>query len=86
MPYRREIDRGVVTLQAQVRELAADLSELKGETRTWQNTHDRAHEQEARDRTAGRRWLVGTAIAALVALCTVVGLLISLIAELHHHA
>lgn len=84
MPYRREIDRGVTTLQAQVRELAADLSELKGETRTWQETHERYHEQDTRDRAAGRRWLIGTGIAGLAAMTAAIGLLIDIASHLHH--
>lgn len=85
MPYRREIDRGVTVLQQQVRELATDVAELKGQAVTWQQTHERTHLQDKRDRTSERHWMIGTAIAGLVALCTVIGLLITLLAQLGHH-
>jgi hypothetical protein len=83
IPYRREIDRGVVTLQAQVRELAHDMAELKGETRTWQAAHDTQHQSEARERISGRRWMITTSIAALVGLVAVLGLLIDIASKLH---
>lgn len=81
--YRREIDRGVITLQAQVRELATDLAELKGETRTWQEGHDRTHAAEQHDRTAGRRWLIGAGIAGVASMAAVVGLLFDILSHVH---
>ena len=83
MRYSREMDRGVVTLQTQVRELAHDLAELKGETRTWQESHDRAHIQENRDRLAGRRWLIATGVAGVASMAAAIGLLIDIAAHVH---
>lgn len=81
--YRREIDRGVVTLQAQVRELATDLAELKGQTGEWQQAHDRRHGQDERDRVSARRWIIGTGIAGVAAMATAIGLLIDIAAHIH---
>ena len=79
----RELDRGVTTLQTQVRELAHDLAELKGETRAWQGAHTTTHIQEARDRVAGRRWIIGIAVAGAASMSTVIGLLIDIAAHVH---
>lgn len=81
--YRREIDRGVITLQAQVRELATDLAELKGKTDAWQEGHDRRHGQDERDRITARRWLIGTGIAGVAAMATAIGLLVDIAAHIH---
>lgn len=78
--YRREIDRGVVTLQQQVRELSHDLAELKGETSQWQHDHQVQHDTDLAARTAGRRWLVTTWLAAMA---IVVTLLIAILAKVH---
>lgn len=80
---RRELDRGVTTLQAQVRELAADLHELKGETRTWQQSHDVTHQAEHQARVTGRRWLIGTGIAGIASMTAVVALLLDVLAHVH---
>jgi len=79
--YRREIDRGVTTLQAQMREVAHDLAEFKGETQAWQAAHNLRHTEDSRDRLSGRRWLIATAIAALAAMGTVLGLLIEILGQ-----
>ena len=75
--------RGVTAIQVQITDLVKDLAELKGETRAWQEAHSAAHAQEARDRVMGRRWLIGTGIAGIVAMATAVGLLIDIAAHVH---
>jgi hypothetical protein len=83
MTYKREIDRGVVTLQAQVREMSADLAELKGQSHEWQQAHDRRHGQDEHDRISARRWIIGTGIAGVAAMATAIGLLVDIAAHLH---
>jgi hypothetical protein len=79
----REGSRGVAVLQTQMTDLAKDVAELKGEASSWQATHERAHQAEARDRISGRRWLVTTGIAGLAAMATAIGLLIDIAAHIH---
>lgn len=95
--WRREIDRvntridtldrdgtrGVGVLQSQLTDLAKDMAELKGESRTWQQTHEHQHQADAAERLSGRRWLVTTAIAALALLITAIGLLVGIVAHMH---
>ena len=59
--------RGVGAMSVQITELAKDFSDLKADTKAWEATHDKQHEQEKRERTLARRWLVGAAIAAVAA-------------------
>ena len=83
MGTRRELDRGVITLQAQMRELHTDLAELKGETRAWQQAHTAAHETDQRDRVSGRRWLIGVGIAGVASMSAVAGLLVDVLMHIH---
>lgn len=80
----RDGTRGVAVLQAQMTDLAKDLAELKGESRTWQNAHEQQHLSSDRERVAGRRWLVTTAVAGLASMAAVIGLLIDLVAHTPH--
>lgn len=50
--------RGVAVLAVQVQEVAKDVATLAKDV----EAHDQRHEQEKRDRLAGRRWLVAAAI------------------------
>jgi hypothetical protein len=75
--------RGVGALQVQVTDLAKDVAELKGESRAWQTTHESQHQADAAERLQGRRWLVTTGIAGLVAMMTAIGLLIDIAAHVH---
>lgn len=70
--------RGIGGIAAQLAGVTADLAELKLSTRLWQERHELAHEKAASSAVAGRRWVVGTCIAALVMLVAVLGLMLQL--------
>lgn len=76
--YRRDLDRGVVILQQQVRELSRDLAELKGETTAWQAGHTEQHKSDETARISGRRWLITTWLACMA---IVVTLLVAILAR-----
>lgn len=79
----RDGTRGVAVLQAQMTDLAKDVAELKGESHTWQEAHERQHMADAAERVSGRRWLVTTAIAGLASMATAIGLLIDIASHVH---
>ena len=79
----RDGTRGVAVLQAQLTDLAKDMAELKGESRTWQQAHESQHQADAAERVSGRRWLVTTAIAGLASMAAAIGLLIDIAAHVH---
>jgi hypothetical protein len=66
--------RGVAVVQAQLVDVVKDLAELKADVDRRFDAHSRMHAQEAGERLAGRRWAVGTAIAALVLLVAILAL------------
>lgn len=70
--------RGVGVLQAQVTDLVKDVVELKADMNTRFQAHQRQHEVAERERRAGRRWLIGTVIAALVVLVAILTLLLQI--------
>jgi hypothetical protein len=76
--------RGVGIIQNQITDLIKEVAELKQETRAWQTTHETQHEKDERDRTTGRRWLVGTGIAGIGCMIAILGLLVQLAQEIHH--
>lgn len=63
--------RGVGILQAQIVELLKDITDLKTSLVTFISEHSRTHKEESNDRTNGRRWMVGTAIAGVMALTAI---------------
>lgn len=67
--------RPMIKLVAQVAQIARDLADLK---REWEEQHKR-HEERRRERTITRRWVIGTCIAAIVALVAVVTLLLTIL-------
>jgi hypothetical protein len=73
--------RGVGAIQAQLTDLVKDVTEMKSEMNSRFEAHQRVHDQDHRDRAAGRRWLVGTGIAALMAMVAVLGLLVEILAR-----
>jgi hypothetical protein len=75
--------RGVGVLQVQMTELVKDIGDLRAETRAWQVAHDREHEQERADRQAGRRWVVGAALAGFTAMIGALALLVDIAARVH---
>lgn len=75
--------RGIGAIQLQVTELIKDVTELRADTRTWQEGHGRQHAADQRDRVTGRRWLIGTAIAGIVAMAAILGLLLDITSRLH---
>ena len=62
--------RGVAVLAVQVQELAKDWAR-----------HEQAHETERRERAAGRRWLIGMAVAAIAAID---GPIVTVLLAVHH--
>lgn len=86
----RDGTRGVLALQAQltdavkdVTELKADLTGFKKDTQKWFEKHGEQHDQDLKDRTSGRRWMIGTAIAGLLALAAVLTLLVQVFQSVH---
>ena len=75
--------KGVAGLHVQMTELVKDVLELKADMSVRFTSHDRVHEVDAASRVSARRWLVGTGIAAMLSLATVVGLLFDIITRLH---
>jgi hypothetical protein len=76
--------RGVALIvSTQVGALSASVSAMRAETRDWQKDHTLDHEREKRDRVTGRRWLVGTGIAAIAALVAMLGLLLDIAGQVH---
>lgn len=72
--------KGVAVVQTQLNEVVRDLVELKAEVDKRFDSHQRQHTLEARDRVNGRRWAVGTFLAALA---IVVTLLLNITIHLH---
>jgi Flp pilus assembly protein TadB len=64
----------VTTMAAQLAEAIRDIGELRGELRS----HDARHDRESRERTSGRRWLIGTLIALAALIVTVLAIVIPL--------
>lgn len=62
----------MAALQVQFSELVKDVGDLKLDFAG----HVKQHKDEEVERKAGRRWLIGTAIAVVVALCAILTLLI----------
>lgn len=72
--------KGVAVVQAQLHEVVRDLVELKAEVDKRFDAHQRQHSQEAADRVNGRRWAIGSFLAALAILVT---LLLNITIHLH---
>ena len=70
--------RGMVGVNVQLSELSKDVGELRGEAVAWQGAHERQHERDQAQRTAGRRWGLTLAITNLVGLAAV------LVTVIHH--
>lgn len=62
--------KGVAVVQAQLVEVVRDLTELKAEVDKRFDVHMQMHNQDQRDRAAARRWAVGTFVAALAIVVT----------------
>ena len=75
--------RGVGALQAQMTSFAAGLAELKAGVAAQLAAHQQIHDQDHRDRVSGRRWLVGTGFAGIVAMAAVISLLIDISLHIH---
>ena len=75
--------RGVGAIQAQLTDVVRDITELKAEMSTRFEAHQRVHDQDHRDRVQGRRWLIGTAIAGLVAMAAALTLLVDILGHVH---
>jgi hypothetical protein len=86
----RDGTRGVLALQAQLTDAIKDMVEIKSDligfktdTAGWFKEHGKQHTQDQRERVSGRRWLVGTAFAGLMAMAAVIGLLIQVVQSVH---
>lgn len=55
----------IAILGTQISTITRDLSELKSDMMTKFSSHERIHEEDEKARSSGRRWLIGTTIAAL---------------------
>jgi hypothetical protein len=75
--------KGVASLQVQLTELVKDVLELKGDMNTRFTSHEKVHETDVKNRVSGRRWLIGTGIAGILSLATVVGLLFDILTHIH---
>ena len=62
--------KGVAVVQSQLTDVVKDLAELKGEVDKRFDAHMREHALEAQARIAARRWAIGTAIAGLAIIVT----------------
>lgn len=75
--------RGVGAIQAQLTDVVRDIIELKTEMNGRFEAHQRIHDQDHRDRITGRRWLIGTAIAGLLAMVAIITLLLQILGHVH---
>lgn len=75
--------RGVGVVQSQLNELVKDVGELKGEMNAKFADHVKTHADDAKARKDDRRWLIGTAIAALASSATAIGLLLEILSRIH---
>jgi small-conductance mechanosensitive channel len=55
----------IAVLSTQISTITRDLSELKSDMTTKFARHEEVHEADEKARSSGRRWLIGTTIAAL---------------------
>lgn len=82
----RDGTRGVLALQAQLTdaikdmvEIKADLLGLKRDTSASFMEHGKQHQKDQEERVNGRRWLIGTALAGLMAMAAVIALLVQVV-------
>lgn len=55
----------IAVLGTQISTITRDLSELKSDMMAKFISHEKIHEDDEKARSSGRRWLIGTTIAAL---------------------
>ena len=75
--------RGVTALQLQMTDLVKDITELRSSVDKRFEKHEKEHVLEKRDRTSARHWAIATSLTVLVAMCTVIGLLLEILARVH---
>lgn len=63
-------------VQVQLTEVAKDLIDLKADVNKRFDAHQLVHEGDQAQRVAARRWQIGTVIAVLALLITIVGLVL----------
>ena len=61
----------IAVLAQQITQLTANLLDFKVAVNTRFDSHDKLHATAERDRTASRRWLIGTCVTAI---CAMIGL------------
>lgn len=71
--------RGVLALQSQVTDLIKDMAEIKVAI----GAHETQHENEARERRNGRRWMVGAVFTGMSGFAAVIAILIDVLRHLH---
>lgn len=59
--------RGVGALGVQIAEVIKDVATVSTDLARWRQEHELQHDREQAARVTGRRWLVATVIAAVVA-------------------
>lgn len=75
---RLEGVNAIAVVQTQITEVIKDLTELKADVTKRFDAHMEVHEQDQAARLNGRRWQVGTLIAVLVLLVSILGLVINM--------
>lgn len=75
--------KGVAVVQAQLTDLAKDVVRLEADLDKRFDEHVRVHVQDQRDRVSGRRWMLGTVVAALTVLVAILGLTLNLAAHMN---
>lgn len=68
----------VGVVQTQLAEVIKDMGRLEGQTAEWQKAHTKQHEQDLADRAANRKWVIGTVIAILALLVTILAVIVPL--------
>lgn len=75
----RDGPRGLLVLTERLTEVSRDLVRVDERM----NQHDRQHELERNDRRSARRWMVGTAIAGMASMATVITMLFEILIHIH---
>jgi hypothetical protein len=83
-----EIVKDMGEIKADVTKMQSDLENridsLRSDMEARFQAHDTRHIEDRRDQIKGRRWIIGTMIAALLVLVGIVGLLIQLLSVAPH--
>jgi len=75
--------RGVVVVQERLIELSKEVARLDEQVKFRFEAHDKQHSDEKRDHVSGRRWLITTGIAGVIAMVTIIALLVDVVRHVH---